>query len=340
MNKEELIASANYTRYIPGKSGHYESFFVRANHPHKPLAFWIRYTIFQPKGKPENAIGELWAIIFDGENDKHIALKAEYPISRCSFSKDDLNIVIGDAVLTPGALQGTITYNNSQKIQWDITFTGNEEPVFLFPLKLYTTKLPKAKSLVGLPNALFNGIINVNGAIITVSNWVGSQNHNWGLKHTDHYAWGQVCGFDNEPDAFLEIATARIKLGPLWTPFMTPIVLRYKGKEYALNSLGETFCRAHFGYFYWDFNARSKDISLRGSIFALNKDFVCLPYYNPPGGIKYCLNTKIASCEIICKLGNEELALKTQNRCAFEILTDDADHGLSPIDTIVKNNSN
>ncbi len=333
MKKEELLATANYTRYIPGKSGHYESFFVRANHPHKPAAFWIRYTIFQQKGDPENAIGELWAIIFNGENDKHTALKAEYPVSCCSFSNNDLNIVIGDAVLTPGALQGSINYN-SQKIQWNLTFTGNGDPVFLFPLKLYTTKLPKAKSLVGLPNALFNGTINVNGEVIMIDNWVGSQNHNWGSKHTDHYAWGQVCGFDNEPDAFLELATARIKIGPLWTPFMTPIVLRYKGKEYTLNSLGETFCRARFGYFYWDFDAKKGSIGIKGSIFALSKDFVCLPYNNPPGGIKYCLNTKIASCKLECSIGNEQFTLKTNNRCAFEILTDDTKHGLAPIKEI------
>ncbi|HOM11273.1 MAG TPA: hypothetical protein PLV81_14115, partial [Spirochaetota bacterium] len=59
-------------------------------------------------------------------------------------------------------------------------------------------------------------------------------------------------------------------------------------------------------------------------------------YYNPPGGIKYCLNTKIASCELQCIFGDEQLTLKTKNRCAFEILTDDADHGLQPIDTITR----
>ncbi|MCX8124580.1 MAG: hypothetical protein N3F66_10515 [Spirochaetes bacterium] len=333
MNKEELIASANYTRYRPGKKGHYESFFVRANHPYKPIAFWIRYTIFQPLRKPHDAIGELWAIIFNGQNDTHTALKAEYPLSRCSFAGDDFNIVIGDAELTPGTLNGCIKYG-LKKLEWDLTYTGNEECLFLFPPKLYTTRLPKAKSLVGLPNAVFNGTIKVNGETIAVENWVGSQNHNWGTKHTDHYAWGQVCGFDNESDAFLELATARLKIGPLWTPFMTPLVLRYKGEEYSLNSLGQTLCRAQFGYYYWDFNAKKDDITIKGSIFALQKDFVCLPYYNPPGGIKYCLNTKIASCELVCTIGNEQFLLKTKNRCAFEILTDDTSHGLQPLKDI------
>src|SRR5688500_2735999 len=33
----------NAVRYRPGEAaGHYESFFLRANHPARPLAFWIR----------------------------------------------------------------------------------------------------------------------------------------------------------------------------------------------------------------------------------------------------------------------------------------------------------
>ena len=62
------ITRANKTVHQPGQTtGHYESFFLRANHPSLPLAFWIRYTIFSPQGQPEKAIGELWAVYFDGE---------------------------------------------------------------------------------------------------------------------------------------------------------------------------------------------------------------------------------------------------------------------------------
>jgi hypothetical protein len=58
MDKELALAGqqANWTRYQPGqKMGHYESFFQRANHPSRPLAFWIRYTIFSPQDRPEDA---------------------------------------------------------------------------------------------------------------------------------------------------------------------------------------------------------------------------------------------------------------------------------------------
>ena len=53
-------ATANFLRYCPGqRKGHYESYFIRANHPTAAKAFWIRYTIFSPKNRPEAAIGEL-----------------------------------------------------------------------------------------------------------------------------------------------------------------------------------------------------------------------------------------------------------------------------------------
>jgi len=70
-----------------------------------------------------------------------------------------------------------------------------------------------------------------------VDGWQGSQNHNLGVRHTDFYAWGQVAGFDNDPSAFLEIATARLRFGPVWSPPFTPIVLRYRDTEYAFRGL-------------------------------------------------------------------------------------------------------
>ena len=76
----------NRTVYEPGqRSGHYESFYQRANHPDRPLAFWLRYTIFAPAGDPGAAIGELWAVAFDGETGEHAVAKQELPIADCEF---------------------------------------------------------------------------------------------------------------------------------------------------------------------------------------------------------------------------------------------------------------
>jgi hypothetical protein len=322
---------ANFTRYVPEQNeGHYESYFQRANHPTRPLAFWIRYTIFSPAKNPGKALGELWAVYFDGESSQHVVSKTEVPMSRCSFARDALDVRIDESILLPGLLQGHTRDDNN--IEWDLRYENGQKPLFIMPLSYYEKGFPKAKALVGVPLAKYSGTIRVNGKTVEIDNWVGSQNHNWGSKHTDHYAWGQVAGFTDYPDTFLELATARLKIGPFWTPAITLIVLRHEGHEYCLNALRKSFGRASFGYFYWDFRARSREIQIEGRISAKADDFVCLRYYNPPGGIKYCLNTKIAACQLALQLKGvaESEILETPHRAAFEILTDKTDHGLVP----------
>ena len=327
-------ARANHTRYQPGnKAGHYESFFQRANHPTRPLAFWIRYTIFSPEQRPEDALGELWAVYFDGERGHHVAVKKEVPFRECLFDRSRFFVDVDGSRLEPGRLKGSAA-SSGRNISWDLSFRGEAEPLFLLPLELYGKKLPRAKSVVGLPMALYRGVISVDGTAIEVADWVGSQNHNWGSKHTDLYAWGQVAGFDTHPESFLEVATARIKIGPFWTPFMTPIVLRHEGGEFSLNSLGQTIrARGSFDYFNWKFRSRSREIDVEGTISAPRDAFVSLCYYNPPGGTKHCLNSKIASCEIKIKdkrsgRSGAVQTLSARYRAAFEILTDDRSHGI------------
>ncbi len=332
MDIEKARREANFTRYRNGQvSGHYESFFARANHPDRPFAFWIRYTIFSPSLHPEKAIGEIWAIYFNGETGVHAAVKSEIPFNRCTFANNAFSVKAGASIIGPDGLSGRIK-SPAHEIRWDLATSGGEEPLFDFPLRYYDSGFPKAKALVARPMALFNGTIRVDGKTLRISKWTGSQNHNWGSRHTDHYAWGQVAGFDNSPGTFLEVSTGRIKAGPFWTPFMTPIVLRHHGREYTLNNLLTSFGRASFSYFSWNFKARSPEVRMEGHIHAERNDFVCLPYYNPPGGIKHCLNTKIASCRLMLwpKGSAEPETLEARRRAAFEILTDKNDHGMQP----------
>lgn len=326
-----LAADFNQSRYAPGtEAGFYESYFQRANHPTRPLAFWIRYTIFSPKGRPKDAIGELWAVWFDGERGTHTVAKSEFPLGQFVFSREGFAAKIGEAILEPGGLQGAAE-SRGHRIQWDLSFAGTAEPLFLLPPRLYAGGFPKAKTLVGLPMARYDGAIHVDGARMDVEGWTGSQNHNWGTKHTDRYAWGQVAGFDNAPESFLEVATGQLKIGPWWTPRLTPLVLRHDGEEHALRGLWQAAVRAdgRFGYFHWEFRSRGPGIAVEGSISAPKSAFVGLRYHNPPGGEKWCLNSKLASCRLrVLREGMPEEVLETQHRAAFEILTDDLAHGV------------
>ncbi|GHJ43217.1 hypothetical protein Cs7R123_05590 [Catellatospora sp. TT07R-123] len=327
MNDEQL----SWTQYVPGqKEGHYESFYQRGNHPTRPLAFWIRYTIFSPKGRPEDAIGELWSIFFDGETGEHVAAKEEHPLRDCSFAPEGMDVRVGGATLVPGHLTGGAT-SSGNTITWDLSYAGKEPMLFLIPRSLYSGGFPKAKSLVGSPLAGYDGTLTVNGRTVDIDGWVGSQNHNWGSQHTDYYAFGQVAGFDGAPGSFLEVITAQTKVGPIKTPFMTLLVLRHDGREYAITSPTQAAkAKGSFGYFHWDFATGDDEVAIKGHVEAPAGAFVGLNYYNPPGGIKHCLNTKIGSCELTVtdKASGRVETLRTENRALFEILTDDRAHGI------------
>lgn len=332
MDPARLKKEANFARFDPAsETGHYESYFLRANHPEGSPAFWIRYTVFAPAGEPSRAIGELWAAYFDRASGTHTAAKLEVPVEQCTFARGEFRVGIKENVLESGIARGRIPGSGTE-IEWNLNYSGDSEPLFDLPHKYYSGGFPKAKVLVSLPLARFSGHFRVNDRTAKITDWIGSQNHNWGVKHTDHYAWGQVAGFENRPDTFLEVATARLKIGPLWTPFLTMIVLRHDGREYPMNRLSSALGRGSFDYFKWNFRGSVSGLELSGSIRAAKEDFVCLPYYNPPGGVKYCLNSKIADCELrILRPDGKRENLRAESRAAFEILTDDrSGHGLRP----------
>lgn len=328
----------NGARWLAGDpAGHYESWFCRANHPARPLAFWIRYTLFSPRGRPSDAIGELWAVFFDGEARAITAVKTEHPIGACSFGKSALDARIAGSTLDGDALRGEASCGG-HRIGWSLRYTTPSAPLLLLDPRLYAAPFPKAKALVGSPHAAYRGTLDVDGVEHAVDGWIGSQNHNWGSKHTDRYAWGQVAGFDDAPDAFLEVATAQVRLGPLMTPPMTVLVLRLDGEEHAFNTIGRAL-RARGRYarsrerFRWRFAAGDRDTRVEGSIEAAPSDFVGLPYDDPPGGTRTCLNSKIARCDLtVRRRGRPPRSLSARSRAAFELLTDEPGHGVPVLD--------
>ncbi len=321
----------NGARFEAGNpAGHYESWFQRANHPERPLAFWIRYTIFRPADESREALGELWAIWFDGERGRICAAKEVVPLSECRFAASGIDVTIGASSLGDAKLEGGAR-GDRHHLSWSLGYTGDEPPLLLLPRQLYDRALPRAKALVGTPNARFDGYLLVDGERIDIDGWQGSQNHNWGSRHTDSYAWGQVAGFDGAPDVFLECSTAQLRIGPLWTPRMSLVVLRTGAEEIALNSLGNSLrARGRCEGFDWRIESRAADVAVRIHVHAPASAFVGLTYFNPPGGSKTCLNTKLAACEVTLeRSGRPARTWTTAHRAAFEILTDRTDHGIA-----------
>ena len=80
---------------------------------------------------------------------------------------------------------------------------------------------------------------------------------------------------------------------------------------------------------HWTLSSRRRGVEVEARIWARREAFVGLAYRNPPGGVKTCLNSKIAACELTLRRpGKPALQLRSAARAAFEILTDETDHGV------------
>ncbi len=71
-------------------------------------------------------------------------------------------------------------------------------------------------------------------------------------------------------------------------------------------------------------------LRITGRISAPSTAFVALTYRNPPGGVKICLNSKLATCELTLArraagAWGEPERLIACDRAAFEILSDRPD---------------
>ena len=301
--------------------GHYESFFQRANHPQRPLAFWIRYTLLVPDGNPDGAVGEVWATFFDGERGQITAVKERQRLADCELIDGRLGLRIGRASLEAGSLRGTADHG-AHRIGWALDYRVTEPPLLLLPTQYYEGGFPKAKSLVAAPRARFSGALEVDGRSIDVSDWIGSHNHNWGERHTERYAWGQVAAFDGGENAFLECASARVRFGPLLSPFMTVVVLRLDGEEHRLNGLWTAaLARTRVEALDWRFSSAARGVRVHAPIHAPAIAVVARGYAEPPGGRTLSLNSQLASCELRVELpGRPARELRTRHGCAFELL--------------------
>ena len=109
-----------------------------------------------------------------------------------------------------------------------------------------------------------------------------------------------AAGFDDAPDAFLECSTAR--------------------------------ANGRFRFFDWRFDSRTDQVRIHGRMWAPASLFVGPRYDNPPGGHKTCLNTKLAGCEVTLERPGQPIwTLATEHRAAFEILTEDEEHGVAVV---------
>jgi len=286
-----------------GRPGHVESYFLRLNHPERPLALWVKATILAPlQGE---AVAESWAVWFDGEKRTTLAHRATAPLRETAFEARDggctirtpsLRLALGRVGTATGELRpasGSLAFD----LAWKAEPGAAGEPLSIFPLRILREgPFPKSKLLTPVPSALFSGTIRTGDDSVEVRGWTGMQGHNWGREHAFEYAWGQ-CVFPagDGPEAMVEGFSGRIRVAGRTTPRISALVLRRAGREYRFDRILDLWRQeASVGRGRWTLRMRGEAGEARLRIDGTDRPVACLGYRNPDGRMSYCFNTKLA----------------------------------------------
>src|SRR5688572_11779149 len=219
---------------VPAGRGHYESWYLRALDPKAPRGVWIRYTVTVPPGGEPS--GQLWCTWFDrsAPAPRAVRVDAGPPGSGGAFW-----IRFGEHSFGPEGALGAATSEDCSA-RWSLHYSGAEEPLRHLPKPwMYTGRLPRTKLMSPVPDAVFDGSLEVDGETIRVDGWPGMVGHNWGEQHAEEWIWLSGLAFEGaSPDTWLDVACGRIRLGPVTTPWVANGVVCVDGERIRVGGLG------------------------------------------------------------------------------------------------------
>jgi hypothetical protein len=212
----------------PRQPGRYESWFLSARDAEPgrtPRALWIRHTRHRAAGA-EQGTAALWCTVFDPMAGAPAAVKQSVPdfLAGMHASFDSFQ---GEARA------------RGRMAEWELSVAGGEIPLrHLRPRVLYRLPFPRTKLEAPVPDGIARGRVVLDGATVDIVGWRATVGHNWGREHAERWVWLHAAGFEDEPEAWLELVVARIRVGGALSPWIANGAVFIDGRRCRLGGLG------------------------------------------------------------------------------------------------------
>jgi hypothetical protein len=322
---EPLRTTARFPDVSLG-AGHYESFYIKACHPTEPIGVWIRHTVHKRPGAPPT--GSVWFTLFDTGADGPWAVKQTTADIEAGSGA---LIRVGEALLSPGAVVGKAEAEGRQA-SWSLEIECSEEPLRHLPRDfLYRAPLPRTKLLSPYPDARFSGRVEAGGRVLELDGWRGMVGHNWGAQHAERWIWMHGAGFEEQDDAWIDVALGKIRVGRATTPWVANGVLSLQGIRHRLGGPGRIRrTEVSESPERCQFTLTGKDITVQGAAGAARKDFVGWIYADPDGSEHNTVNCSVSDMTlVVSRPGVAPLTLNLSAGAAYELGMREKSHGMA-----------
>jgi hypothetical protein len=299
----------------------YESFYLRAVAPDRPFGVWIRYTAHKHPNQP--ARGSVWCTVFDGPDASPFMHK---------LTTDELSvpaggwIAVGNSRLGPGRAEGSCG-----EVRWSLCFASEETELRHLPhALLYRAPLPRTKLTSPAPAARFEGTLELPGRTLTLDGWRGMVGHNWGAQHAERWIWLHATGFEEQPEAWIDVAIGRVRVAGRTTPWVANGALHLDGERHRLGGVGAR------GLLVAERPERcvlalpgAGGLAVEAHVRAPTAALAGWRYADPDGGGHDVSNCSIAALTLtVRRPGRPACTLRTAHGAAYELGMRERDHGV------------
>ena len=297
---------------MAGVRGRYESHYLRAVDPVRPRAAWIRHTTHQARGG--SPVGALWCTVWDAEAGPPYAVKQSVPFAG-----------------PPSAPLRGRAEARDRVAAWDLEVAGDAAALRHLPQEwMYRAPLPRTKLESPRPDAVFTGWLEAGGRRTEVAGWRGMVGHNWGTEHAERWVWLHAVGFDEAPEAWLDVAFGRVLVGGTLTPWVANGALTLDGERHRLGGLGRvrgTRVNARPGAL--EARVAGRGVTIHVAVSAPLEQTVAFVYADPDGGEHHALNCSIAEVRLrVTRRALPDLELASAFGGAYELGLRETDHGV------------
>ena len=307
----------------PARAGMYESYYLRAVSPEGARGVWIRNTVHKrPGARPT---GSVWCTVFGGSRESADAAPYMHKLSASPHVPPDGWIAIGEhARFGPGGARGSCG-----EARWELRFSGSEQRLEQLPALLYRLPLPRTKLTSPMPAARLDGTLELGDERLELRGWPGMVGHNWGAEHAERWIWLHGTAFEQDAQAWLDVALGRIRIGGRLTPWVANGAISLGGRRRRLGGLraqrprvleGPDGCAVELS------GAEGLRVRVRAEV--PSGTAAGWRYADPDGGEHDVINCSIARMTLELEDPGGSQTLSTAHGGAYELGICERDHGV------------
>lgn len=283
------MTEADNTALASGR-GVYEVWFLTFTDRETGRGYWIRSTYHAPSRGDASA--GAWFARFDPA-DPDGTFGIHQVASSWSFDTQSFDVRVGNTKMASGHAGGSVDADG-RTVSWQLDWPTGDPTYRLLPAAMYRGGIAPTKPYSPNVDTRISGSITVDGETSRIAGVPGQQGHLIGRAHAERWAWAHCGDFVGE-EAVVHALTAQSRRGPLTTPYLTSIGIRWQGRWIRLVKWSR---RRDFGLGTWKLDLGNRTFRLAGRIESPPRGMVRARYEDPDGTLRFVHNSEIASCRL------------------------------------------